>query len=294
MTRPRTAPPAATPTQVPTALPRSSGGKMVVITESVTGMMNAAATPITMRSPISVRRRSGANRARGRREPKSASPSSEERLAAEAVADRAGGQQQRGEGERVGVDDPLELRLRARRCRGRSPGRATLRLATAATTIISARHMTRSTAPRRARVTGKMRFRSSECILLLSGSGPGPVVHFYGSKEDLFPGDELRGSEASSARRRRARDAAPAEPPSPRRAMTRPVVVRIVGSSITGRRAPSRHAQMGPTGCCRVCVEAMERIRRSVGCRAVALPRPRDEARVEPSAMSERARRAST
>ena len=35
---PSTPPPAATPTQVPTALPRSSGGNTVVITESVTGM----------------------------------------------------------------------------------------------------------------------------------------------------------------------------------------------------------------------------------------------------------------
>ncbi len=53
MNRPRTAPPAATPTQVPTALPRSSGGKIVVITESVTGMMSAAATPMPARIAIS-------------------------------------------------------------------------------------------------------------------------------------------------------------------------------------------------------------------------------------------------
>ena len=51
--RPMTAPPAATPTHVPTAFPRSSGGKMVVITESVTGMIKAAATPIAARIAIS-------------------------------------------------------------------------------------------------------------------------------------------------------------------------------------------------------------------------------------------------
>jgi hypothetical protein len=51
--RPRTPPPAATPTHVPTALPRSSGGKIDVITESVTGITKAAPTPIATRSAIS-------------------------------------------------------------------------------------------------------------------------------------------------------------------------------------------------------------------------------------------------
>ena len=50
---PSTPPPAATPTHVPTALPRSSGGKTVVITDSVTGMIIAAPTPIAARSAIS-------------------------------------------------------------------------------------------------------------------------------------------------------------------------------------------------------------------------------------------------
>ena len=50
---PSTPPPAATPTQVPTALPRSSGGNTVVITESVTGMTHAAPIPIPTRSAIS-------------------------------------------------------------------------------------------------------------------------------------------------------------------------------------------------------------------------------------------------
>ena len=111
MRRPRTAPPAATPTHVPTALPRSSGGKMVVITESVTGMMKAAATPITMRSPISC---VGVWRKRARKDasPKSESPRARMGLRPIAVSDRTRRQQESGEGERVGIDDPLQLRLR--------------------------------------------------------------------------------------------------------------------------------------------------------------------------------------
>src|SRR5450830_1309202 len=49
--RPSTAPPPATPTQTPTARPRSSGGKVVVMIDNVTGM-TAAPMPITARSAI--------------------------------------------------------------------------------------------------------------------------------------------------------------------------------------------------------------------------------------------------
>ena len=45
--RPSTAPPPASPTHSPTALPRSSGGKEVVMIDSVVGMVNAAPTPMT-------------------------------------------------------------------------------------------------------------------------------------------------------------------------------------------------------------------------------------------------------
>src|SRR6266511_200099 len=78
VSRPRMPPPAATPTQVPTALPRSAGGKTVVMTDRVTGITNAAPTP-------------------------------------EAVTERARRQQERREDERVPVDDPLELALRCPR-----------------------------------------------------------------------------------------------------------------------------------------------------------------------------------
>lgn len=50
--RPSTAPPPATPTQTPTARPRSSGGKVVVMIDKVTGMTAAAPIPITARSAI--------------------------------------------------------------------------------------------------------------------------------------------------------------------------------------------------------------------------------------------------
>ena len=44
---------ADTPAQVPIALPRSSGGKVTVMIESVAGIMNAAPTPWTARPAIS-------------------------------------------------------------------------------------------------------------------------------------------------------------------------------------------------------------------------------------------------
>ncbi len=50
--KPKTAPPPAIPTQTLTALPRDSGGKDVVITESVEGMMKAAPTPIRILAAI--------------------------------------------------------------------------------------------------------------------------------------------------------------------------------------------------------------------------------------------------
>jgi hypothetical protein len=52
--RPMTAPPPATPAHIPTARPRSSGGKMFVMIESVVGMTSAAPTPMTARRPINV------------------------------------------------------------------------------------------------------------------------------------------------------------------------------------------------------------------------------------------------
>ncbi len=52
LNNPMTAPPPATPTHMPTAAARSSGGKDVVITDRVTGMMAAAPTPMQARTTI--------------------------------------------------------------------------------------------------------------------------------------------------------------------------------------------------------------------------------------------------
>jgi hypothetical protein len=52
--RPKIAPAPAMPAQMPTARPRSSGGKTLVMIDSVVGITSAAPTPMTARSPISV------------------------------------------------------------------------------------------------------------------------------------------------------------------------------------------------------------------------------------------------
>ena len=104
-------PPApANPAQIPTALARSSGGKMLVIVESVPGMIRAAPMPIRARYPISwpdepanARERGGAAEER--------EPDEQRAPAAVAIAERAGREEERGQGQRVGVDDPLLVRL---------------------------------------------------------------------------------------------------------------------------------------------------------------------------------------
>jgi|GEM_PF-7017043 len=54
MNNPRIPPAPATPAQVPTARARACAGKLVVITERVTGMIIAAATPAVHRSAIRI------------------------------------------------------------------------------------------------------------------------------------------------------------------------------------------------------------------------------------------------
>ena len=135
--RPITAPAPTTPTQTPTAWARSSGGKDVVMIDSVVGITSAAPTPIAARSPISVS-------ARRRRSPRAAAHAEDhetgeqDALAAEAVADGARDQQQAGEDHRVGVDDPCSSLCVAPVSRARS-GSATFRPLTAETTIMRAR-----------------------------------------------------------------------------------------------------------------------------------------------------------
>ena len=107
-------PPApAKPAQMPTARARCSAGKLDVITDSVTGMIIAAADPGERRG-----RRAASSVVAGERRPRLATdeqrrgPIEQDRLAAPAVADRADRQQQGGERHRVAVDDPQQLALR--------------------------------------------------------------------------------------------------------------------------------------------------------------------------------------
>ena len=77
--------------------------------DSVDGMMNAPPMPMSARVRDQhrwPRRRTPTAPSRCRR---SASPIGEAPVAAEAVAEAAGGEQQAGEHQRVGVDDPLQL-----------------------------------------------------------------------------------------------------------------------------------------------------------------------------------------
>ena len=109
---------AETPAQVPIALPRSSGGKALVMIERVAGIMNAAPMPWIARPPTS-QAWSGARPMAALESGEDDDAEQEHAPPAEDVAQPAAGHQQHGEGERVGVDRPLEA-TRARR-RGR-PG----------------------------------------------------------------------------------------------------------------------------------------------------------------------------
>ena len=98
-----------TPAQMPIAFARSCAGKLATRIESVDGMMNAPPMPISARITI---RSSGvvASAEPSEPRPKTARPKRQRALAAEAVAERAGGQQHAREHEHVDVDDPLQLR----------------------------------------------------------------------------------------------------------------------------------------------------------------------------------------
>ena len=79
--------------------------------DSVDGMMNAARPPISARHPMSCHIAVDADAQRGA-EQEADETELQRALAPEAVADRARGEQQAGEHERVGGDDPLQLRGR--------------------------------------------------------------------------------------------------------------------------------------------------------------------------------------
>ena len=96
---------------MPTAFARSSGGKMLVIVDSVPGMSSAAPMPMTARSAMSWPGDVGERAPAPAAAAEDADADDQRAPAAVAVAERAGRQQQRGERQRVGVDDPLLLGL---------------------------------------------------------------------------------------------------------------------------------------------------------------------------------------
>ena len=92
--------------------------------DSVAGMMNAPPMPMSARVKISVVGRS-ARTPTERADAEDGQADGEEAVATEPVAEAAGGEQQAGEHERVGVDDPLQLAGgRAEAALGSSGGRA--------------------------------------------------------------------------------------------------------------------------------------------------------------------------
>ena len=111
-------PPApAKPAHTPTARGAASGGKTLVIVDSVPGMISAAPTPVSTRQAMSVPAEPLKVDSRAR-DTEDRDAGDQRAAAAEAVADRAGGQEQRRERDGVAVDDPLRLARRRPERRG--------------------------------------------------------------------------------------------------------------------------------------------------------------------------------
>ena len=109
MTGPSATATPATPDQRPIASARSRVSvNTLVRIDSVAGMISAAPMPMTARAAISARHAVG-ERGRGRRRAEHDQPDGERALAPEAVAQAPGRQEQPGEDQRVGVDDPLQV-----------------------------------------------------------------------------------------------------------------------------------------------------------------------------------------
>ena len=100
------------PAQTPMALARSLGSvKTLVRMASVAGKMRAAPTPMAARAAISASARS-ASAASAEVSAEHDQADLHHALAPEPVAEAAGGEQQPGEHQDVGVDDPLQLARR--------------------------------------------------------------------------------------------------------------------------------------------------------------------------------------
>ncbi len=137
---PRAAPPAAMPAHAEIAFERSSGGNTLVSNDRVEGITSTAARPITARGADHLTGAVRERREHGAGEEQHHAALQHE-LAAEAVADRAGGEQHPGEHEAVGVHHPLQRAGRRVEVVGEL-GRATLRLPLAIMITIRLRQST--------------------------------------------------------------------------------------------------------------------------------------------------------
>ena len=109
--RPKALPPIAIAAQTPSAFARSvPSAKVVEMIASAAGEMNAAPRPCSARPPISIPLGDG-EAVEQRRDGEDDEAEEEEPLAAEEVAGAAAEQQEAAEHERVGVHDPLQVRL---------------------------------------------------------------------------------------------------------------------------------------------------------------------------------------
>ena len=126
---------------------------MLVRMARLAGKMKAAATP--MRARVGDQRAGRVRRRRRRREHAEEDEADlHGALAAEAVPDAAAGQQQAGEGEAVGVDDPLQRGDRGAEMR-LSVGSATLTIVLSTTTRNTLRHRTGRISQRRSLGSGR-------------------------------------------------------------------------------------------------------------------------------------------
>ena len=113
---PRPMPTPAIADQIPIALPRSSRGKMSMITDSVAGMIIAPPMPIAAAEHDQLRGVLG-ERGEHAGDPEQHEPGLQGAFAPEAVAERAHREQDAREGEQVRVDDPLQRGARGREVR---------------------------------------------------------------------------------------------------------------------------------------------------------------------------------
>ena len=137
---------AETPAQVPIALPRSSGGNVLEMIERVARHHERGADALDAR-PATSQCLVGARPIARAREREHDDAEEEHPAAAEDVAEPAARDEQDGEGQRVGVDGPLERRRATRRRSLWIDGSATFTTVLSSMIMNSAKHMARERPP---------------------------------------------------------------------------------------------------------------------------------------------------